>query len=65
MKEFNLSKKRIELIGFEEDKGKDKYQYDEVDVKEFIEIIRLKVLMRWKGQNEFIDWLNKKAGDLK
>jgi len=31
-------------------------------VKEFITTIQVKVLTDWKGQNEFIDWLDKKVG---
>ena len=37
--------------------------YPEEDIKEFVRLIQSKVLMYWKGQNEFIDWLNKKAGE--
>ena len=33
------------------------------DVKEFIIDIQNKVLLNWKGQNEFIDWLKEKSGD--
>ena len=33
------------------------------DVKEFIKLIQSKVLTDWKGQNEFIDWLEKEVGD--
>ena len=32
-------------------------------VKEFITTIQVKVLTGWKGQNEFIDWLDKKVGE--
>ena len=35
-KSQTLNDKRIELIGFLEDEGREKYQYDEVDVKEKI-----------------------------
>ena len=33
------------------------------DVREFIHSIQSKVLTDWKGQNEFIDWLEKEVGD--
>jgi hypothetical protein len=33
------------------------------DIKEFINLIEVKVLMDWKGQNEFVDWLKKKSGE--
>lgn len=36
--------------------------FEKEDVKEFIRQINQKVLADWKGQNEFIDWLEKKAG---
>jgi hypothetical protein len=36
---------------------------DVEDVKEFISLIKTKVLTDWKGQNEFIDWLEDKVGD--
>ena len=32
------------------------------DVKHFITLIESKVLMDWKGQNEFIEWLKNKSG---
>ena len=32
-------------------------------LKEFISLIQAKVLMDWKGQNEFIDWLKDKSGE--
>ncbi len=37
---MSLYDKRIELIGFEEDEGRDKYQYDEVDLKKAIQELR-------------------------
>ena len=57
-KEFNLSEKRQAL---EEIDGE--YFYLEEDVKEFISLIQKKVLLNWKGQNEFIDWLKKRVGE--
>ena len=53
--EFNLSKKAVPigLIA----------NYRTKDVKEFIIDIQNKVLLNWKGQNEFIDWLRRKTGE--
>ena len=34
---MSLYDKRIELVGFEEDEGRDKFQYDEVDLKKAIQ----------------------------
>lgn len=42
-----------------------KYKIEELKeiIKEFISLIKAKILMDWKGQNEFIDWLKRKSGD--
>lgn len=71
-KEFNLSKRRIELTGFEEDEGRDKYQYDEVDIKEFIERLKARIFSpifdssfktQQQIEDELIAEINKLAGD--
>lgn len=53
--EFDLRKKRIS--------GYKDFLYREEDVKEFIRLIEEKVLLHWKGQNEFVDWLENKIGE--
>jgi hypothetical protein len=32
---------------------------------EFIEKLKEKVLTNWKGQNEFVDWIDRKIGEEK
>jgi hypothetical protein len=55
---FNLSEK-IEWNYPSDDEG----WITKKDVRSFINLICAKVLMDWKGQNEFIDWLQRKAGE--
>jgi len=61
-KEFDLSK-RIKLYNNYNGTRQVRSLLLEEDVKEFISLIEAKVLMDWKGQNEFIDWLKKKVGE--
>jgi hypothetical protein len=37
--------------------------FELIFIKKFIRLIENKVLLNWKGQNEFIDWLKNKTGD--
>ena len=61
--EFNLSDKIIIDFIPEDRKIKHSNFLWKHNVKEFIELIKVKVLIDWKGQNEFIDWLKEKLGD--
>ena len=62
--EFNLSEKRKELReGCAMLKRSEILDEIEEQDKEFIKIIEEKILTNWKGQNKFIDWLNKKIGE--
>lgn len=36
--------------------------YPEEEIKEFVKNIKNKVLLDWKGQNEFIDWFETRVG---
>ena len=59
--QFCLSDKIEQPYDYEQDYETEMIKTE--DVKEFVRLIQSKVLMYWKGQNEFIDWLNKKAGE--
>lgn len=53
---FDLSKRIVS-------KGKGFLRWIDIeDFKEFIEKVKEKVLLNWKGQNEFIDYMNKLIG---
>lgn len=57
-KEFNLSKEEtIDTFGF----GIGFYPQEKI--REAVRLLKEKILLNWKGQNEFIDWLNKMVGE--
>jgi hypothetical protein len=57
-----MNKKQEEFV-LDEKEFKGYQMYFAEDVKELISLIKTKVLTNWKGQNEFIDWLEDKVGD--
>lgn len=61
--EFNLSERISELFEVEYLDSMADVQGDvSIILKEFIIRIQVKVLMDWKGQNDFIDYLKKISG---
>jgi len=60
-KEFDLSKEIRVIDKWGNEPFVDVLKVEKV--KEFITLIQTKVLMDWKGQNEFIDWLKNKVGE--
>lgn len=64
---MSLYDKRIELVGFEEDEGRDKFQYDEVNLKKAIQEFckfanlseyQIKVLLNKFGRKLCVEDLN-------
>jgi hypothetical protein len=63
MKKQTLSDKEIWVT--HRQTNQECYAFPKKDVKEFIKELKEKVLTNWKGQNEFVDWIDRKIGEEK
>ena len=55
-----ISDKREKVIGRV---GVNNWVYPERHIKRLITEIQVKVVMNWKGKDDFVNWLNERVGD--